>query len=249
MSSLPEGLMPEKTVRSQFGFLRSKPAMAVTALLAVEIVAFYGTPTKEYIPSPPPLDQFAAIVGPWHMVRQYAIDSYTQDLLKADDTLSREYVGPGDVELFVAFFKSQRGGVTPHSPKICLPGNGWTPETSRIISVTVPGETSPIPMNRFVVTHDDERSLVMYWYQNPHRVTADEYLSKFHLIFDSLRYRRSDEALVRVITPFSGAAAAGADENVIRFIRDIYLPLKRQMWSGGTGAKGSPEQISRYLRP
>jgi EpsI family protein len=222
--------MPEEKTSSPFGFLRSRAAIAVTALLAVEIAIFYTVPTKEYIPSPPPLEQFATVIGPWAMVRSMPVDAYTQSFLRADDTLMRDYAGPGNVGLFVAFFKSQRGGVTPHSPKVCLPGNGWTPESSRIISVAVPGETAPIPVNRFVVTHDEDRSLVLYWYQNPRRATANEYLSKIYLIFDALRYHRSDEALIRVIVHMQGSSDRGAEEHAIRFIQDLYQPLKRQMW-------------------
>jgi EpsI family protein len=199
-------------------------------VLAVEIAVFYTVPTKEYIPSPPPLEQFATVIGPWQMVRSMPVDAYTQSFLRADDTLMRDYAGPGNVGLFVAFFKSQRGGVTPHSPKVCLPGNGWTPESSRIISVAVPGETAPISVNRFVVTHDEDRSLVLYWYQNPRRATANEYLSKIYLIFDALRYHRSDEALIRVIVQMRGVADPGAEEHAIRFIQDLYRPLKQQMW-------------------
>jgi EpsI family protein len=216
-----------------FDFLRNKAVMVVTGLLVLELILFHTIPTQEYTPTPPPLDQFASSVGPWRTVRVMTIDTATENLLKADDTLNRQYVGPGDVDLFVAFFKSQRAGVTPHSPKVCLPGNGWTPESSTIISIKVPGEDSPISVNRYVVTHQEERSLVLYWYQNAHRVMANEYLSKFALIFDSLRYHRSDEALIRVITPIGGSRAeAGAEAHALEFIQTIYQPLKRQMWTG-----------------
>jgi len=231
--------MPEAS--SMFHFLRSKPVMVVTAVLVTEIALFHGVPTQEYVPTPPPLEQFAAEVGSWRMVRQTKIDSATEDLLRADDTLSRQYAGPGDVDLFVAFFKSQRAGVTPHSPKACLPGNGWTEESSRIISVRVPGEAAPIPMNRYIVTHDEQRSLVLYWYQSAHRVVANEYLAKFALIIDSLQYRRSDEALIRVIVPIGGQAEAGGEERAIQFIQTIYLPLKQQMWVGPVSARVRPE--------
>jgi EpsI family protein len=223
--------MLEEETRSRLRFLQSKAVIIVTAVLLAEMALFYAVPTKEYIPTPPPLEKFAANVGPWQTVRQTPIDDYTQSFLKADDTLSRLYVGPGTVDLFVAFFKTQRGGVTPHSPKVCLPGNGWTPETSSIILIDVPGETAPIPVNRFIVTHDEQRSLVLYWYQNPQRVTANEYLSKFYLVYDALRYRRSDEALIRVITDIGGNDAKGAEEHALQFIHDVYLPLKRQMWT------------------
>jgi len=178
--------MPEEKTGSPFDFLRSKPVMAVSVLLVAEIALFYAVPAKEYIPSPPPLEQFATDIGPWRTVRQIPVDAYTQSFLRADDTLMRDYAGPG---------------------------NGWTPESSQIISVGVPGKPAPIPGNRFVVTHDEQRSLVMYWYQNPRRVTANEYLSKFYLIFDALRYRRSDEALIRVIVHMRGNVDPGTEEH------------------------------------
>src|SRR5580700_1347762 len=134
--------MPERN--SPLGFLRNKPALAVAAVLAVEIILFYAIPTREYIPSPPPLDLFTHTLGPWKMAQQFPLDDYTKQLLRADDTLTRNYAGPGNMELFVAFFKSQRAGVSPHSPKMCLPANGWTEESSRIVPVRVPGETAPI---------------------------------------------------------------------------------------------------------
>src|ERR1017187_3943571 len=152
--------MPEKTTGSMFHFLRNKPALAVAILLVAEIVLFYSISTKEFIPTPPPLEQFANQVGKWTMARQRSIDDYTRDLLKADDTLTRDYVGPSNLELFVAFFKSQRAGVTPHSPKMCLPANGWAEESSRIISVKVPGEPAPITVNRSIVEEDGQRRLV-----------------------------------------------------------------------------------------
>jgi EpsI family protein len=229
--------MPEEKVRSVFDFLRSKPVMVVTAVLVTEIALFHGASTQEYVPTPPPLEQFAAEVGPWHMVRQTKLDAATENLLRADDTLTRLYGGPGDVDLYVAFFKSQRAGVTPHSPKVCLPSNGWTEESSRIISVSVPGESAPIPVNRYIVSHQEERSLVLYWYQSAHRVIANEYLAKFALIFDALRYRRSDEALIRVIAPISGQSEASGEERAIRFVQAIYQPLKRQMWVGPASAR------------
>jgi EpsI family protein len=183
------------------------------------------------------------------LVRQTPIDYYTQSFLKADDTLTRDYAGPGDVQLFVAFFKSQRGGVTPHSPKVCLPGNGWTPENSGVLSVRVPGESAPISVNRYIVRHDEDRSLVLYWYENPHRVIANEYLSKFYLILDALRYHRSDEALVRVTTPIGGKDDAAAERHAIEFIQAVYLPLKRQMWSQQPKAAVAPQHYPAVRLP
>jgi len=229
--------MLENKTNSPFSFLHNTPVLVVTGLLVLQIVLFNVLPTKEQIPSPPPLDTFVKTVGPWvSYTKDMPVDPETQALLKADDTMTRKYAGPGEVELFVAFFKSQRAGVTPHSPKVCLPANGWEEETAGIVRMDV-GEPVSIPVNRYIVSKDGQRNLVFYWYQNQHRVTANEYLSKFYLVWDSLRYHRSDEALIRVIVPIDGKADDQAEANAKQFIRDVYQPLKRQIWSGQQAAE------------
>ena len=213
-------------------FLRALPAALVTAILAIEGALFYATPTAEFIPHPPPLRSLQNDFGEWKMVREFEVDAETQTFLKADDMLSRGYFGAGGpVTLFVGFFKSQRGGVTPHSPKICLPGNGWTPEGSRIISVDVPGVSGAVPMNRYIVRHGEDRSLVLYWYATAHDVMADEYYSKIILMREGLLHRRSDEAIFRVIAPIGAGGEAESEARAIAFIREFYAPLKRQIWT------------------
>jgi EpsI family protein len=213
-------------------FLRRGPALLVTCILVVEAVLFYLVPTTEHVPNPPPLSSFRADLGPWKQYSEIDLDPETQSFLKADDTVNRNYAGSeGWLSLFVAFFKSQRGGVTPHSPKICLPGNGWTPEGSRTITVSIPGDPKPIPMNRYLVRHGEERIVVLYWYATAHHTVADEYLSKLYLMHEGLRYRRSDEAVYRVMAPVLADGQDRAEARAIEFIRTFYPPLKQQMWS------------------
>src|SRR5437588_6195100 len=120
------------------------PVVLVSVLLLVQISAFYGMSTSEYVPHPPPLKIFPGTVGPWTKVSESDPESDITDLLRADDWLNREYVSPlGKVNFWVAFYKTQRTGVSPHSPKVCLPGNGWQPESSGTMTIVVPGETAP----------------------------------------------------------------------------------------------------------
>ena len=62
------------------------------------------------------------------MVREGVIEQDEKDVLRADDYLTRQYARrrTKPANLFVAYFQSQRAGQTPHSPKNCLPGSGWT---------------------------------------------------------------------------------------------------------------------------
>jgi EpsI family protein len=212
--------------------LKSAPSALVGAILTAEIIAFYLAPTTEHIPSPPPLRTFMADVGPWKLAKEVEIDTEAQNLLKADDTLNRFYDGAeGELSLFVGFFKSQRGGVTPHSPKICLPGSGWTPEESTTIAVDISGRPKPIPVNRYLVRRGENRSVVLYWYATAHHEIADEYLSKLYLMREGLFHRRSDEAVFRVISPVGAGGEPEAEGKAIRFIQASYPTLKRQIWS------------------
>ena len=88
------------------------------------------------------------------------VEQEVQDVLKADELLTRSYVNAGQqmaAHLFVAYFRSQRTGQTPHSPKNCLPGSGWIPSVSDVIHIDIPGR-QPIEANRYVVAKGDQKS-------------------------------------------------------------------------------------------
>ena len=73
------------------------------------------------------LAAFPKQAGPWTMVRETAIDDETAGVLKADDYLNRGYRDEKghQVELFIAYYLTQKAGDSMHSPKNCLPGAGW----------------------------------------------------------------------------------------------------------------------------
>jgi EpsI family protein len=133
------------------------------------------------------------------------------EVLHPTDYLLRSYAGekPSDipVSLFIAYFASQRTGDAIHSPKNCLPGNGWAPVQSSRIELSFPGHP-PFPVTRYIIAKGDSRSLVLYWYWAHDRGIASEYWAKYYLVADSMRMNRSDGSLVRIAT------AIGPDESV-----------------------------------
>jgi EpsI family protein len=163
--------------------------------------------------------------------REDVVDQETQDVLKADDLVYRYYVDPADpalghtaVSLFVAAFRSQRNGKTPHSPKNCLPGSGWTQLSSGVYPIHLENGQS-IEVNRYIVTHGQDRSLVMYWYQSRNRVVADEFKAKFWVMADALRLNRTDTALVRVVVPILDRNEDQATEYATNFVKAFFQPL------------------------
>jgi EpsI family protein len=210
-------------------FLKSTPARVITILLLGQAAILYSSVRPEAIPPGKPLSLFPATVGPWHLVQEGLIDQDTRDVLNADDLLNRVYADPSSrqsADLFIAAFRSQRNGQAPHSPKNCLPGNGWTPLDQRIIHIDV-GAAAPIPVNEYVVQHGESRSVVLYWYQSRDRSVASEYRAKFWVIADAIRYNRTDTALVRVIVPVVDRDADSAGRTAIGFVQSFFAPIRQ----------------------
>jgi EpsI family protein len=125
------------------------------------------------------------------------------------------------VDLFIAYFPSQRAGATIHSPKNCLPGSGWFPVQADRITIHVPGH-SAFPANRYLIAKGEERELVLYWYWAHDRAVASEYAAKIYLVTDAIRMNRSDGSLVRVSIPLlPHQTLDSAQDRLLAFTKDI----------------------------
>ncbi len=214
------------------GIFHTKSARILTIVLLLQAAAFYGFSRNEKIPAHQPLDEFSLDTGNWTVLQNVPIDQDTLEVLKADDILSRIYQNKNTgriATLFVAYFSTQRTGKTPHSPKNCLPGSGWTPSQSGMMDIDVPGEKNSIRVNRYIVARGDNQSVVLYWYQSHNRVIASEYAAKIYTVTDSIRYDRSDTSLVRVVVPVQDGNTDSAVNTAVSFVKTMFEPLKQYL--------------------
>ena len=84
-------------------------------------------------------------------------------------------------------------------------------------------------MNRYIVQRGEDKSVVLYWYQTPKRVIASEFEAKYYLVLDSIRYHRSDTALVRVVVPAIGGDEEAAVSAATNFVRSFFVPLRQYL--------------------
>ena len=192
--------------------MKSPRFWVVALLLAATAVLLHARASFEVIPSSEPLSQVPIVIGGRTGV-DVPIDQETLDVLGAGDFLSRVYSQDRQspqVGLFIGYFPSQRTGVTIHSPKHCLPGAGWSFESSQYADLNdADGKSHRV--GEYIITNGDTRQFVIYWYQAHGRSVANEYVAKMYMVADAMRLNRTDGALVRVITPIDpreGTAAA-----------------------------------------
>jgi EpsI family protein len=213
-------------------FLRGRSVVILSIVLILQASLFYAVAQRpENAPEIASLSTFPQSIGGFNEFKVLDIDQDTRDLLKADDLLSRGYTDPTNtrgVQLFVAYFKTQRYGQSPHSPKNCLPGSGWEPISTDRPTIEIPG-VGPIVVNRYVVERGDAKSVTLYWYQSHNRVIASEYAAKLWLVADALRYHRSDTSLVRVTAPAIDGNVEAASAVAMQFVQVVFPQLRQQM--------------------
>ena len=156
------------------------------------------------------LKDFPNQLGNWQQAGpDQRFDDATMSVLRASDYLMRNYrtaEGQG-ANLYVGYYASQRDGATYHSPLNCLPGSGWTMSAPGRITIAPQGKP-PFEANRYVIENGATKELLIYWYQGRGRAVASEYWGKVYTVIDSVRLRRSDGAMVRVMVPVGNSETA-----------------------------------------
>jgi EpsI family protein len=199
--------------------------ICVAALLSGSFAFLSARGRPENLPPHQPLGTFPLLLTN-SFGRDVPIPSDVARVLGDGEFVQRSYQTGAQswVDLFVAYFPTQRTGSTIHSPQNCLPGAGWTPVEFNRIPLPRPKGGS-ISVNRYVIAKGLDRRLVLYWYQSHGRAVASEYAAKFYLVADSIRLNRSDGALVRVVTNIKlGETESSAENRAVAFTQS-FLPL------------------------
>ncbi len=151
------------------------------------------------------------------------LDKDTIDFLGLTDYSLIDFKTPQNqqINFYVAYYQTQKNGVVPHSPKLCIPGGGW--RIAELIETQFKGTN----FNRVLITKGKQQQLVYYWYQQRGKSIANEYFLKWHTFLGSLQHRRTDGALIRLTTVINdNENIQVADNRLQQFILLIEPNLK-----------------------
>ncbi len=174
---------------------------ACAVLLAFVAVTLFIPRPSEVAPSRAAFVEFPMSLGAWSG-RTSSLEGIYLDALKLDDYLLANYDdgSRNPVNLYMAYYSSQRKGEAVHSPRSCMPGGGWQLhdfDQRTLANVSINGR--PLRVNRTLIELGDQRQLVYYWFQQRGRVITNEFAVKWYLFWDALTRHRTDGALVRLV--------------------------------------------------
>lgn len=139
--------------------------------------------------------------------------------LAVSDYFIGNYSRPGTpwVNFYSAYYASQSGGESSHSPRTCIPGDGWAILSMDEVDVPLAGST--LRVNRSVIQKGESRQLVYYWFRQRGQDMTGEFQVKWGILRDAILRDRSDGALLRLVTPLApGEDAALAGQRLNDFL-------------------------------
>jgi len=200
-------------------------AVATILLLAL-LAVFRGVEFRENVPISRPLRDLPLTVGEWAGVPS-ALDSQTLEFLNLTDYTILDYRdGRGkEVNVYVTYNGSQRKGKSTHSPDTCLPGSGWIFHDSGRAPLRIRSGEAPIQVSRAFMEKSGSRQLAYYWFPQRGRVLTNMFQLKAYAFWDALTQRRTDGALVRLITPVYGAERPEDAEARLQEFARQFVPI------------------------
>lgn len=210
---------------------RYVPVLACLAVICVAGVACQLVSRRpELIPERTAFVAFPSRIDQWQG-HVSSLEPQIEYGLGLDDYILTDYAKPDRkaVNLYVAYYASQRKGVSPHSPAVCIPGGGW--QITNLERTVYRDSNTEFPINRVVIEQGSDKQIVYYWFDERGKKIANEWWSKWQLLVDALVLNRTDGALVRLVTPvYPGELEPDADVRLRSFMKELvptltgYLP-------------------------
>jgi EpsI family protein len=207
-----------------------KPFIACAGLILLSFFIIQSIDTRdEVIPDREPFVSFPLYFDGWQG-QQDNLESIVTDVLQVTDYLLNDYERPDTpgVNLYVAYYKSQRKGVSPHSPRVCVPGGGWSITDLQRLTVDLSDNSGQVRVNRAIIQNGLNKQLVYYWFKQRGRDIASEYWMKWYLLTDSISMNRTDGSLVRLVTPIlPNEKESDADQRLAGFLSTVNPMLSK----------------------
>jgi EpsI family protein len=152
--------------------------------------------------------------------------------LNADKHVYRHYRnGDGkQVDLYIGYYGTAKGGRTGHNPYGCLPGAGWGIIETKQLSLKANNYPNGVPLNYILARKGEAYESVLHWYQSSgNKVLSTGIQQNIERLKGRVFYNRNDGAFVRVSVFTNQEGIEEADSLAKSFAENI-LDLLPSYW-------------------
>lgn len=121
--------------------------------------------------------------------------------LNADKNIYRHYRSSdgSQLDLYIGYYGTVKGGRTGHNPYACLPGEGWSIMETKMVNVGTKDSTSSTRLNYIRARRDGVNTVMVHWYQTGGTtVVATGIRQNIERFRGRLLHNRNDGAFVQI---------------------------------------------------
>ena len=197
------------TITTNLGIsLRGKPRVVATNLenIPMEIIGFKAT--EDYFSE----EVYAELNADKHIYRHYRSADGRQ------------------VDLYIGYYGTKKGGRTPHNPYACLAGAGWGIKKVRKVKLRVTYYKNGVNVNYILAQKGNMYDSILHWYQSGGKKILDSGIQQnIQRFIGRIFYNRNDGAFVR-ISVFSPEKDLSETNNLIKAFAEEILVLIPKYW-------------------
>jgi EpsI family protein len=188
-------------------------------------------------------------IGKW-TGKQVDISQVEKDLLPSDTEFARRlYTDDAGHQVFCSIILSGRDVSSIHRPELCLPGQGWNIQDSRVIAVPLPDKNEPLLVTKLLAAYDVKsgehkgtrvRGVFFYWFIGKDRLTPYHWQRILLTSYDRVLHNRNHRWAYVLISanvtsdlmPQGGLDEAQTTEMLKDFVRDVFPTIQIQKPTG-----------------
>lgn len=177
------------------------------------------------------LEQIPTQIAGYTAVEDFFSEAVYKEL-NADKHVYRYYTNSaGDqLDLYIGYYGTAKGGRTPHNPYACLPSQGWAILDTGVISMQTNYAPDGVTLNYMVSSNNNINKYMIHWYQSARTKVLDSGIKRnVQRFIGKIAHNRNDGAYVQVSTTRIDPAGKALPEELTQFAQKI-LNLLPEYW-------------------
>ena len=199
----------------------NKKLLILSIIFLFTCVFIYSRSGPEHV-SKQPIKQYFEHIDSYQIIRHVEMEENVLSLLKLDDYLYTDYMGPnGVITLYIGYYYTADKASAAHSPLVCYPSQGWKIE-KQTSDISVKVDPFVINYNEIITSLGRQKELVLYWFQANHDTNTKAFKNKVNVAYNKLATHGEQHAFVRISVLLGVANVSQAKKDAINFIKEFY---------------------------